>query len=102
MPTLADALVRYTDLPLIVEIKVGTADAARRVVEVVRRRGAVQRVCIGSFSLLALQTVRALEPRIPTSAAREEGQWSLYRSWLRLPLGAHHIAASRCRNARAG
>ena len=87
VPTLADALVRYTDLPLIIEIKVGTVDAARRVVEAVRHAGAVQRVCIGSFSLLALQTVRALEPRIPTSAAREEGQWSLYRSWLRLPLG---------------
>ena len=47
----------------------------------------VERVCIGSFSLTVLQTVRALEPRLPTSAAREEGQWSLYRSWVGLPLG---------------
>ena len=87
VPALADALARYTGWPVIIEIKVGTADAARRVVEAVRDAGAVERVCIGSFSLLALQTVRALEPRIPTSAAREEGQWSLYRSWLGLPLG---------------
>jgi glycerophosphoryl diester phosphodiesterase len=87
VPTLADALARYTGPPLIIEIKVGAADAARRVVQAVRDAGAVQRVCIGSFSLVALETVRALEPRIPTSAAREEGQWSLYRSWLGLPLG---------------
>src|SRR5215208_4793821 len=87
VPTLADALERYAGPPLIVEIKVDAADAARRVLDVIRRAGAVDRVCIGSFSLPVLQTVRALEPCLPTSAAREEGQWSLYRSWLGLPLG---------------
>ena len=87
VPTLAEALARYLGPPLIVEIKVGTAEAARRVVDVIRREDAVARVCIGSFSLVALETVRAVEPRIPTSAAREEGQWSLYRTWVGLPLG---------------
>src|SRR5215203_531462 len=87
VPTLAEALARYLGPPLIVEIKVGTAEAARRVVDVIRREDAVARVCIGSFSLVALETVRAVEPRMPTSAAREEGQWSLYRTWVGLPLG---------------
>jgi glycerophosphoryl diester phosphodiesterase len=87
VPTLAGALERHAGPPLIVEIKVDAADAARRVLEVIRRAGALHRVCIGSFSLQVLQTVRALEPRLPTSAARKEGQWSLYRSWLGLPLG---------------
>jgi glycerophosphoryl diester phosphodiesterase len=88
VPTLADALAHCVGRPLIVEIKVGTVDAARLVVDVIRHADAVERVCIGSFSLLALETVRALEPRILTSAARDEGQWSLYRSWVGLPLGA--------------
>jgi glycerophosphoryl diester phosphodiesterase len=88
VPTLAQALARYTGIPLIIEIKAGTADAARLVVEAIHRADAIGRVCIGSFSLVALETVRALERGIPTSAAREEGQWSLYRSWVGLPLGA--------------
>ena len=87
-PTPAAVLPRYTQRPLIVDNMVGAADAARLVLDVIRRAGAVERVCIGSFSLLALETVRALEPRLPTSAAREEGQWSLYRSWVGLPFGA--------------
>jgi glycerophosphoryl diester phosphodiesterase len=87
VPTLADVLARFPDVPIIIEIKAGTPDTARRVVEVVRAADAIARVCIGSFSLPALQVVRRLEPRLATSAAREEGQWSLYRSWLGLGLG---------------
>jgi glycerophosphoryl diester phosphodiesterase len=57
------------------------------VVETIERAGARDRVCVGSFSLVALDTVRALDPCLPTSAAQEEGRWSLYRSWIGFPLG---------------
>src|SRR5207244_11740659 len=43
--------------------------------------GAHGGVCLGSFGLGVLRTVRALEPAIATSAAREEVRWALYRSW---------------------
>ena len=48
---------------------------------------ALDRVCVGSFSLLALLAVRAREPRMVTGAARKEGQRALYRSWLGLSPG---------------
>jgi glycerophosphoryl diester phosphodiesterase len=87
IPTLRDVLGRYRDAPVIIEIKTGTPEAARAVVEVVRDVGAVDRVCVGSFSLIAVQTVRIFEPKIPTSGSRKEGQLALYRSWLGLSPG---------------
>jgi glycerophosphoryl diester phosphodiesterase len=53
---------------------------------VVRSADAVDRVCLGSFGLRVLRAARRLEPRIATSAAREEVRWALYRSWCRWPV----------------
>jgi glycerophosphoryl diester phosphodiesterase len=85
VPTLAEVLARYAGVPMIVEIKVGGTEAARLVVEATCRAGAIDHVCVGSFSLTALRTVRALDARFTTSAAREEVRWALYRSWVGLP-----------------
>jgi glycerophosphoryl diester phosphodiesterase len=87
IPTLREVLDRYPDAALIVEIKAGTPEAAQAVVDVVRDAGAIDRVCVGSFSLAAIEAVRGFEPRMPTSASRKEGQWALYRSWLGLSPG---------------
>jgi glycerophosphoryl diester phosphodiesterase len=87
IPTLREILERYPGPPMIIEIKHGTPDAARAVVAVIRDAGAIDRVCVGSFGLLALQAVRELEPKIATSASRKEGQMALYRSWAGLSPG---------------
>jgi len=87
IPTLDDVLLRYPGARVIVEIKEGTDACAAAVVDSVRRAGALDRVCVGSFSLLALLAVRAREPRLVTGAARKEGQWALYRSWIGLSPG---------------
>jgi glycerophosphoryl diester phosphodiesterase len=87
IPTLDDVLARYPDAKVIVEIKDGTEACAAAVVEAVRRANALDRVCVGSFSLLALLAVRAGEPRMVTGAAPREGHWALYRSWLGLSPG---------------
>ncbi len=87
IPTLREVLGRYRDAPVIIEIKTATPVAARAVVEVVRDLEALDRVCVGSFSLIAIQAVRIFEPRIPTSGSRKEGQLALYRSWLGLSPG---------------
>jgi glycerophosphoryl diester phosphodiesterase len=42
-------------------------------------------VCLGGFGRRVLREARAIEPRIATSAAREEVRWALYRSWVRWP-----------------
>jgi len=86
VPSLAEVMGHYHDVPIIIEMKVNSVDLARAVIDVVRRAGAVDRVCLGSFGLRALRTVRQLEPAIATSASREEVRWALYRSWCRGPV----------------
>jgi len=86
VPVLADVLARYRDVRLIVELKVNSVELAAAAVETVRRAGAVDRVCFGSFGRRVLRAVRAIEPAVATSAAREEVRWALYRSWCRWPV----------------
>ncbi len=87
IPTLDEVLMRYPDARVIIEIKDGTEACAAAVVESVRGAHAMERVCVGSFSLLAMLAVRAREPRMVTGAAPKEGHRALYRSWLGLSPG---------------
>lgn len=84
--TLATVLERYRDIPIIIEMKVNSAELARAVVDTVRAASAVDRVCLGSFGLRVLRAARQLLPAVATSAAREEVRWALYRSRLRWPV----------------
>jgi glycerophosphoryl diester phosphodiesterase len=86
VPVLADVLARYRDVPMVIELKLNSQELAAAVVDIVRRADAVERVCLGSFGLRVLRTVRRLEPAIATSAAREEVRWALYRTWCRWPV----------------
>ena len=86
IPTLAAVLARYRDVPIVVELKVNDPALARAVVNDVRQADAIDRVCLGSFGLRVLREARRLEPRLATSAAREEVRWALYRSWCRWPV----------------
>jgi glycerophosphoryl diester phosphodiesterase len=86
IPTLTAVLDRYRDVRVIVEMKENRRALAQAVVDAVRRAGALDRVCLGSFGLRVLRAARAIEPRIATSASREEVRWALYRSWCRWPV----------------
>ena len=86
VPTLAEVLARHRDARVIVELKVNSHALADAAVDVVRRAAAVDRVCFGSFGWRVLRAVRALEPAVATSAAREEVRLALYRSWCRWPV----------------
>jgi glycerophosphoryl diester phosphodiesterase len=87
IPTFREVLERYPNIRIIVELKQASPDLARAVVEDVRRAGAVERVCLGSFSVRALRAARACEPALATSAGHFEVRMALYRSWLRLSPG---------------
>jgi glycerophosphoryl diester phosphodiesterase len=65
---------------------VNDVELARRAVAVVREADAIERACLGSFGLRALREARRIEPRLATSAAREEVRWALYRSKWRWPV----------------
>jgi glycerophosphoryl diester phosphodiesterase len=92
VPTLAEVLARYPDPRIIVEMKVNTSALAAATIDVIRRAGAVERVCLGAFGLHVLRAARAIEPAIATSGSREEVRWALYRSWVRWPVSrvAYH------------
>jgi len=86
VPSLAEVLARYREPRIIVELKVNSAALAAATIDAIRRAGAVDRVCLGSFGLRVLRAARAIEPAIATSGAREEVRWALYRSWCRWPV----------------
>lgn len=86
VPTLAQVLARYRDVPIIVELKVDSAELAAAAIDVVRRADAVDRVCLASFGSRVLRAARTLEPAIATSAARAEVRWALYRCRCRWPV----------------
>jgi len=86
IPSLADVLRRFPDVRLIIEMKSDARELAEAVAAVLRRNDALDRVCIGAFGRRALRVMRALEPSVATSAAREEVRWALYRSWGRWPV----------------
>ena len=80
-----EMLLRRHVTRTIIELKDGNPDLARAVVEVIRRTGAADRVCVGSFHRTAVETVRTVAPDIATSASEPEARWTLYRSWTRIP-----------------
>jgi glycerophosphoryl diester phosphodiesterase len=80
-----EALLRRHVVPTIIELKQGDPELARAVAAVVRRTDAVDRVCVGSFHRVAVETMRAEAPEIATGACEPEARWTLYKSWFRLP-----------------
>lgn len=94
VPTLEAVLRRFPDTRVIIEMKGASAALARAVVSVVRRVGAVERVCLSSFAQVTSDTVRAEAPEIATSASQEEARWTLHRSWIRWPWAGHRPYAA--------
>jgi glycerophosphoryl diester phosphodiesterase len=86
VPELRDVLQLCRECRVIIEIKVNEAAFGRLVVAEVRRAKMVERVCVGGFRRGVLNAVRAEEPALATSAAREEVRLALYRTWLRWPV----------------
>jgi len=85
VPRLDAVLAKHRDARIIIEMKGGEPDLARAVAREVRRAGAVERVCVGSFYQQSIDTLRAEAPEIVTSASQEEARWTLHRSWVRWP-----------------
>ena len=86
VPRFRDVLIRYPDTALIVELKLPCEKLACAVVEEIKAANALDRVCIGAERMGGLYAVRAYEPRLATSAGKNEVRVWLYRSWIRLPV----------------
>jgi len=85
VPTLEAVLRRHPATRLIIEMKGGEPELAGEVARVVRRVGALDRICVGSFYQTAIDALRLESPDIVTSASQEEARWTLHRSWVRWP-----------------
>jgi glycerophosphoryl diester phosphodiesterase len=78
-----DAVLAKHHTRVIIEMKGGEPDLARAVGTAIRRAGAVDRICVGSFHQQSMDTIRREYPEIVTSASQEEARWMLHRSWVR-------------------
>ena len=67
VPPLRAVLARYPKVGIIIELKERGRELAEAVVDEVRRAGASDRVCLGSFSVSAMRAARAAAPAIATS-----------------------------------
>lgn len=85
VPRLEEVLSGFPEVPVIIELKLASADLARAVLTVIRRANAIDRVCVGSFYRAGLDVLRREEPTLATSASEHEVRWTLYRSWCRWP-----------------
>jgi len=85
VPRLDAVLEKHQNARVIIEMKGGEPELARVVAASIRRAGAVERVCVGSFYPSSVKTMRAEFPEIVTSASQPEARWTLHRSWVRWP-----------------
>jgi glycerophosphoryl diester phosphodiesterase len=84
IPTLDEVLRRYPRIPLIVEIKTYSGDAAHAVVRCIVDAGALPSVCVAAFDIETLRIIRELAPTLATSAAQREVRSAMYGSWVGL------------------
>ena len=85
VPTLDAVLARHPETRVIIEMKGGEPELARQVGAAIKRAGAIDRTCVGSFYQGSIDAIRAHHPEVATSASQEEARWALHRSWVRWP-----------------
>jgi glycerophosphoryl diester phosphodiesterase len=85
VPTLDAVLDRHHHTRVIIEMKGDEPELARAVGQAVRRAGAADRVCVGSFHQSSIDALRREFPGIATSASEAEARSTLQRSYVRWP-----------------
>jgi glycerophosphoryl diester phosphodiesterase len=86
VPRLDEILRRHEGLLCIVELKGVSPELGRAAVDVVRRAGALDRVCFGGYERGTLRAARQADAGVCTSAGRDEIRTALYRSYVRWPV----------------
>lgn len=84
--TLRAVLRRFTDVPIIIEMKVDHREMGQAVAAEVVAASAVDRVCAASDGSHAVRAAREALPAMTTSASRWDVRVALYRSWLHWPV----------------
>ena len=77
---------RFTDVPIIIEMKVDHPEMGQALAAEVLAASAVDRVCVASDGCRAIRAAREALPAMATSACRWEIRLALYRSWAHWPV----------------
>src|SRR5687767_5476873 len=79
IPSLREVLQRYRDIPIVIEMKVNSAQMGEAVARDVRLADAVDRVCVAGYGARSAAAVRAAIPGIASSATHPEARLAFYR-----------------------
>jgi len=79
IPSLREVLQRYRDIPIVIEMKVNSAQMGEAVARDVRLADAVDRVCVAGYGARSAAAVRAAIPGIARSATHSEVRVAVYR-----------------------
>jgi glycerophosphoryl diester phosphodiesterase len=79
IPSLRDVLLRYRDVPIVIEMKVDSAQMGEAVARDVIAADAVDRVCIAGYGVRSASAARAALPGVATSATHPEVRLAVYR-----------------------
>ena len=86
IPALRDVLLRFRDVPIIIEMKVDRPEMGRAVAADIAAVSAVDRVCAAGEGSRAVRAAREALPAVATSATRGDVRLALYRSWAHWPV----------------
>jgi glycerophosphoryl diester phosphodiesterase len=79
IPSLREVLERYRGVPIVIEMKVNSAEMGEAVAHEVRRADAIERVCLAGYGARSAAAARASIPGIATSATHPEVRLAVYR-----------------------
>jgi glycerophosphoryl diester phosphodiesterase len=86
VPTLRDVLRRYSDVPVIIEMKVDSVAMGEALAREVRSADAVDRVCAAGFGTRSSAAARAALPEMACSACHAEVRLAVYRTLAHWPV----------------
>jgi glycerophosphoryl diester phosphodiesterase len=86
IPSLREVLHRYRDVPIVIEMKINSAEMGEAVAREVRGADAVDRVCLAGYGARSAAAVRAAIPGVATSATHPEVRLAVYRGLARWPI----------------
>jgi glycerophosphoryl diester phosphodiesterase len=79
IPLLRDVLLRYRDVPIVIEMKVDAVEMGEAVARDVLAADALDRVCIAGYGARSAGAARAALPGVATSATHPEVRLAVYR-----------------------
>jgi glycerophosphoryl diester phosphodiesterase len=86
IPSLRGVLLRYRDVPIVIEMKVDSAEIGQAVAQDILAAGAVDRVCIAGYGARSAAAARAALPAAASSATHPEVRLAVYRGFARWPV----------------